>query len=183
MIMSAIQPISLNPPIPNYNLTHYIPLFASLVSPCRFKIAYLCSQNNHKHLSGCINLTLLKSWALNYFFADYWSLASSALALPYPPKPERWERKPKSNLTPATFSPISKGVANGNFKLNDSETYVLMYDLYTSGRYEYQTSTDLYHFDPNPKSFSKDFHPRHGTVISITQNELDALQKKWGQQP
>lgn len=66
------------------------------------------------------------------------------------------------------------------FKLNNADTYILMYDLYTSGRYEYQTSTDLYHFDQAPKSFSKDFHPRHGTVISITQKELDALQKRWG---
>ncbi len=67
------------------------------------------------------------------------------------------------------------------FKLNDSETYVLMYDLYTSGRFEYQTSTDLYHFTSEPKAFQKDFNPRHGSVISLTQNEMDALSEEWGE--
>lgn len=42
------------------------------------------------------------------------------------------------------------------FKLNGKDEYVLMYDMYTSGRYEYQTSTDLYH-SPNPKRSPKTF--------------------------
>lgn len=66
------------------------------------------------------------------------------------------------------------------FKLNDSETYILMYDLYTSGKYEYQSSHDLCEFDSVPKAFVKDFFPRHGSVISVTQKELDVLQAKWG---
>jgi len=65
------------------------------------------------------------------------------------------------------------------FKLNNREEYVLMYDMYTSGRYEYQTSTDLYHFS-EPKAFTKDFFPRHGSVISLTHDELQRLQEKWG---
>lgn len=65
------------------------------------------------------------------------------------------------------------------FKLNGKDEYVLMYDMYTSGRYEYQTSTDLYHFS-EPKAFTKDFFPRHGSVISLTRNELQRLQEKWG---
>ena len=67
------------------------------------------------------------------------------------------------------------------FKLNHSDTYVLMYDLYTSGRFEYQTSTDLYHFNQEPMTFNKDFSPRHGSVISLTQKEWDTLQKEWGE--
>lgn len=65
------------------------------------------------------------------------------------------------------------------FKLNGKDEYVLMYDMYTSGRYEYQTSTDLYHFS-EPKVFTKDFFPRHGSVISLTHDELQRLQEKWG---
>ena len=65
------------------------------------------------------------------------------------------------------------------FKLNGKDEYVLMYDMYTSGRYEYQTSTDLYHFS-EPKAFTKDFFPRHGSVISLTRDELQRLQEKWG---
>ena len=58
--------------------------------------------------------------------------------------------------------------------------YVLMYDLYTSGRYEYQTSSDLFHFSDKPQSFRKDFFPRHGTVCTVTRDELERLQQKWG---
>lgn len=66
------------------------------------------------------------------------------------------------------------------FKLNGEERYVLMYDLYTSGRYEYQTSDDLYRFNSIPRPFNKDFHPRHGSVISLTREEMDALRQRWG---
>lgn len=65
------------------------------------------------------------------------------------------------------------------FKLNGKDEYVLMYDMYTSGRYEYQTSSDLYYFS-EPKAFTKDFFPRHGSVISLTRDELQRLQEKWG---
>lgn len=70
---------------------------------------------------------------------------------------------------------------SGIFKMNNSDIYVLMYDLYTAGRYEYQTSRDLFHFDVKPKAFIKDFFPRHGTVISVTQEELNVLKQKWGE--
>ncbi len=66
------------------------------------------------------------------------------------------------------------------FKLNNSDEYILMYDLYSSGRYEFQRSTDLYHFTSTPESFNKDFHPRHGSVISLTEDEVNRLKEKWG---
>lgn len=67
------------------------------------------------------------------------------------------------------------------FKLNDSDQYVLMYDVYGSGRYEYQTSTDLVNFTDEPLSFTKDFYPRHGSVISITEREMERLKEAFGQ--
>lgn len=69
------------------------------------------------------------------------------------------------------------------FKLNDSDEYILMYDLYSSGRYEFQRSTDLYQFTQIPESFTKNFHPRHGSVISITREEAIRLNEKWGGVP
>lgn len=69
------------------------------------------------------------------------------------------------------------------FKLNNSDEYVLMYDLYSNQRYEYQRSKDLYHFSAEPEKFSKNFNPRHGSVISITQEEARRLQAKWGGVP
>lgn len=69
------------------------------------------------------------------------------------------------------------------FKLNNSDEYILMYDLYSSGRYEFQRSKDLYHFTDKTESFTKDFFPRHGSVISITKEEAQRLQQKWGGVP
>lgn len=66
------------------------------------------------------------------------------------------------------------------FKLNDSEEFVLMYDVYGSGRYEYQTSTDLVEFTDKPLSFTKNFNPRHGSVISITESEMQRVVQYWG---
>ncbi len=75
---------------------------------------------------------------------------------------------------------------SGVFRLNDKDCtvpgqpeYVLMYDLYTSGRYEFQRSSDLIRFSRQPESFTKDFHPRHGTVIPITRKEYRRLIKMW----
>jgi hypothetical protein len=72
---------------------------------------------------------------------------------------------------------------SGIFKLNNKNAYVLMYDLYRDHRYEFQRSDDLFHFSQKPESFTKDFNPRHGTVISITREEALRLNNKWGGVP
>lgn len=72
---------------------------------------------------------------------------------------------------------------SGVFKLNHSGEYILMYDLYSNQRYEFQRSTDLFHFSAKPESFTKNFHPRHGSVISITREEARRLQAKWSGVP
>lgn len=69
------------------------------------------------------------------------------------------------------------------FKLNDSDEYILMYDLYADGRYEFQRSTDLFDFTTETESFNKNFHPRHGSVIGITKQEARRLHAKWGGVP
>ncbi len=65
------------------------------------------------------------------------------------------------------------------FRLIDSDTYVLMYDVYTSGKYEFALSTDLKNFSKDPEPISFNFTPRHGTVIPITDKEKNALLAKW----
>ncbi|WBL21556.1 glycoside hydrolase family 43 protein [Zunongwangia sp. HRR-M8] len=64
------------------------------------------------------------------------------------------------------------------FKLNNSDEYILMYDLYSNGRYEFQRSKDLFNFSEETESFTKDFFPRHGSVIGITKEELERIYKK-----
>ncbi|KOS07520.1 glycoside hydrolase [Flavobacterium akiainvivens] len=68
----------------------------------------------------------------------------------------------------------------GVFKLNHTEDYILMYDVYTKGRYQFTKSTCLEHFKAIDNEVTMDFHPRHGTVLPITRGELKALFAKWG---
>ncbi|AVR45625.1 1,4-beta-xylanase [Christiangramia fulva] len=65
------------------------------------------------------------------------------------------------------------------FKLVDKDEYILMYDLYSSGRYEFQRSKDLFNFSVTTESFIKNFTPRHGSIIGITKKEIQRLNKKW----
>jgi arabinoxylan arabinofuranohydrolase len=69
---------------------------------------------------------------------------------------------------------------SGIFKLNNSDDYILMYDMYRKHKYQFTTTSDLKNFKVVDNEISMDFHPRHGTIISITRNELKALTKKWG---
>ena len=80
----------------------------------------------------------------------------------------------------------AKGVSvegSSVFKLNNSDEYFLMYDLYRDKRFEFQRSTDLKKFSAGPESFTKNFAPRHGSVISITRDEARRLQARWGGVP
>ncbi|PTN08690.1 family 43 glycosylhydrolase [Mangrovibacterium marinum] len=74
----------------------------------------------------------------------------------------------------------NKVEGSGIFKLNNSNDYVLMYDVYTSGRYQFTKSSDLQHFEVVDQEVSMNFHPRHGTVLPITGKELKRLIAKWG---
>lgn len=66
------------------------------------------------------------------------------------------------------------------FKHLEDDRYILMYDVYTSGRYQFAETTDLVNFKPISEEVTMDFSPRHGTIITITQDELDKLFQKWG---
>ena len=67
----------------------------------------------------------------------------------------------------------------GTFRLNNSEEWILMYDLYKKGKYQFTKSTDLEKFTAVDDEVSMDFHPRHGTVLPITAKEAAALTNKW----
>lgn len=67
----------------------------------------------------------------------------------------------------------------GVFKLNNSKDYILMYDVYMKGRYQFTKSADLENFKVVDQDVTMDFHPRHGTVLPITQQELERLTAKW----
>ncbi|MCD7973456.1 MAG: family 43 glycosylhydrolase [Candidatus Azobacteroides sp.] len=66
------------------------------------------------------------------------------------------------------------------FRIIDSDTYILMYDVYMKGGYEFTESRDLEIFWLARQEIKMDFHPRHGSVIPITRKELMRLTDKWG---
>ena len=69
---------------------------------------------------------------------------------------------------------------SGVFKKIDSDEWVLMYDCYISGMYQYCTSTDLSNFTWVCNSANTNiFTPRHGTTIAITTAEAQRLVNRW----
>jgi len=66
------------------------------------------------------------------------------------------------------------------FKLNNSDEYILMYDVYTRGKYQFTKTKDLENFTVIDNDISMDFNPRHGTILPITRSELKRLIAKWG---
>lgn len=69
---------------------------------------------------------------------------------------------------------------SGTFKLIGEDKYILMYDVYMKGYYQFTESTDLQHFKVIDHKVQMDFNPRHGTVIPITRDELLRLTGRWG---
>lgn len=65
------------------------------------------------------------------------------------------------------------------FKLNNSDEYILMYDLYSKGKYQFTKTKDLENFTVIDQDVSMDFKPRHGTILPITRSELKRITAKW----
>ena len=87
----------------------------------------------------------------------------------------KWEEQPdyKQQTTDAV-----EGA--GTFKLIGENRYILMYDVYRRGRYQFTESDDLRTFRAIDHEVSMDFHPRHGTVMPVTAAELRQLFDRWG---
>ena len=68
----------------------------------------------------------------------------------------------------------------GTFKLSGTDKYILMYDMYMNGRYQFTETTDLEHFRAIDSKVTMDFHPCHGTVMAVTRDEMKRLTDKWG---
>ena len=68
----------------------------------------------------------------------------------------------------------------GTFKLIGEDKYILMYDVYMEGAYQFTETTDLEHFKVIDHDVKMNFHPRHGTIIPITRSELKRITDQWG---
>lgn len=82
--------------------------------------------------------------------------------------------KPSSTLQQTTEAVEGAGV----FKLINQDSWILMYDCYNNGHYQFTSSADLTNFKFVQNTEMKGaFTPRHGTVIPITAEETRALMK------
>lgn len=69
---------------------------------------------------------------------------------------------------------------SGVFKHINSDKWVLMYDCYNNGRYQFCVSDDLENFTFVCNTpMSGKFTPRHGTIMPITPEEAESLMAKW----
>src|SRR5690606_26307243 len=66
------------------------------------------------------------------------------------------------------------------FKLNNSDTYILMYDVYRKREFHFTKSDDLENFIPIDNEISMNFKPRHGSIVSVTNADLRRLILEWG---
>lgn len=85
------------------------------------------------------------------------------------------------NELPGYMQPTKEAVEGSCiFKLINSDNYILMYDVYMKGSYQFTESKTLESFAVIDNQISMNFHPRHGTVMPITRSELNNLFQKWG---
>lgn len=79
------------------------------------------------------------------------------------------------------IQPTSEDVeGSGVFKMNNYNTYILMYDLFKTNSFQFTKSDDLQNFTVIDSAVKMNFHPRHGTILPVTRNEVRTLIKKWG---
>ncbi len=65
------------------------------------------------------------------------------------------------------------------YQLIDSDEYILMYDCYMDGKYQFTKTKDLKNYILIDEKIRIDFHPRHGSVLTITTLEAERLQTHW----
>ena len=82
--------------------------------------------------------------------------------------------KPSKALQQTTEAVEGAGV----FKLINQNSWVLMYDCYMNGHYQFTSSPDLENFKfVQDTKTSGAFTPRHGTILPVTAQETAALMK------
>ncbi len=125
--------------------------------------------------NACIDGDIIKKDGKFYFFMKSES-GEPGIKLAISDKLTEGYVYPNTDRVDCSKNPVE---GSGTFKLNNSDEYILMYDVYTSGQYQFTKSADLKHFEVVDHDISMNFHPRHGCVMPITQKELNRLMAKW----
>ncbi|MBR5535356.1 MAG: hypothetical protein IKU60_01775 [Clostridia bacterium] len=93
------------------------------------------------------------------------------------PYSERINELPRKNKNGNNVAIEGSGI----FKLMNEDKYNIVYDAYNDGFFIMTETTDMVNFTQLARSdYSFDFTPRHGYVITISKDEVDALEEKYG---
>lgn len=82
------------------------------------------------------------------------------------------------NIIACTERPVE---GNCMYKLINQNKYVMIMDMYCDNRYFMQETDDMMNFNPvEQERFSLEFTPRHGSIITITDEEYSKLISRFG---
>lgn len=83
---------------------------------------------------------------------------------------------------PVTVSVAPSGVEGSEmYRINGTNTFVMIMDEYSKGRFFMQQTEDFENYLPVKwEDYGMDFGPRHGSICSITDEEYDNLIKHFG---
>ena len=100
-------------------------------------------------------------------------VTATSLTAPAGQEGSQWSA-PSGTLQQTTEAVEGAGI----FRLIDSDDWILMYDCYMNGHYQFCSSPDLFQFTFRKNTATSGaFTPRHGTVIPITEAEYQVLQQ------
>lgn len=100
-------------------------------------------------------------------------VTAKTLTAPAGKEGSQWSA-PSANLQQTTEAVEGAGV----FKLINQDSWILMYDCYMNGHYQFTSSSDLTNFKfVQDTKMAGAFTPRHGTVLPITAEETARLMK------
>ena len=98
-------------------------------------------------------------------------VTATSLTAPEGEEGSQWSA-PSGTLQQTTEAVEGAGV----FRLINSDDWILMYDCYMNGHYQFCSSPDLFQFTFRKNTTTQGaFTPRHGTVIPITEDEYRAM--------
>jgi hypothetical protein len=98
-------------------------------------------------------------------------VTATSLTAPEGQEGSQWSA-PSGTLQQTTEAVEGAGI----FRLIDSDDWILMYDCYMNGHYQFCSSPDLFQFTFRKNTTTQGaFTPRHGTVIPITEDEYNTL--------
>ncbi len=100
-------------------------------------------------------------------------VTSSTLAAPLGHEPGSQWSEPSLPLQQTNKAVEGSGV----FRLINTDDWVLMYDCYANGHYQYCRSSDLTEFNFVKDNY--DINARHGTTVAISKSEAQRLVQKW----